>query len=114
MTGMKGRMSVAGVFSKAIQPEIVRKRLEKEKLFLLDVREQDEWEAGHIEGAKHIPLGELGLRMGELPGDKELILVCRSGNRSGLACEYMESLGYDVTNMTGGMLAWPGKVKTGR
>ncbi len=102
------------MYTKEIQPVEVHKRLEKEALFLLDVREQDEWEDGHIEGARHIPLGELGERMGELPRDKELILVCRSGNRSGLACEYMESIGYDVTNMVGGMLAWPGKVKTGR
>jgi len=105
---------MAGRYSKAIQPETVHKRMQKETLYLVDVREQDEWEAGHIAGAHHIPLGELGQRLGELPRGRELILVCRSGNRSGLACEYLESLGLNVANMTGGMLAWPGKVKTGR
>lgn len=105
---------MAGTFSKAIEPAAVQRRLEQEPLFLVDVREPDEWEEGHIEGATHIPLGELAQRLGELPRDRELIMVCRSGSRSGLACEYMESLGYDVVNMTGGMTAWPGKIKRGR
>ncbi|WP_438431257.1 rhodanese-like domain-containing protein [Gorillibacterium sp. sgz500922] len=105
---------MAGKFSKAIEPAAVQRRLEQEPLFLVDVREPDEWEEGHIEGATHIPLGELAQRLGELPRDRELIMVCRSGSRSGLACEYMESLGYDVVNMTGGMTAWPGKIKRGR
>lgn len=105
---------MAGKFSKAIEPAAVQRRLEQEPLFLVDVREPDEWEEGHIEGATHIPLGELAQRLGELPRDRELIMVCRSGSRSGLACEYMESLGYDVVNMTGGMTAWSGKIKRGR
>ncbi|MEO3946583.1 rhodanese-like domain-containing protein [Gorillibacterium sp. CAU 1737] len=105
---------MAGVYSKEMTAAEVHKRLAKEKLYLVDVREQDEWEDGHIAGAVHIPLGQLGHRIQELPRDRELILVCRSGNRSGLACEYMEGIGYKVANMAGGMLAWPGSVKTGR
>ena len=50
--------------------------------FLLDVREDDEWDAGHVPGAVHIPLGELGARHTELGRDRPLFVICRSGNRS--------------------------------
>jgi rhodanese-related sulfurtransferase len=50
--------------------------------FLLDVREDDEWAAGHAPGALHIRLGELGARTAELPGDREVYVICRTGNRS--------------------------------
>src|SRR5437868_4808646 len=51
-------------------------------VFLLDVREDDEWTAGHAPEAVHVRLGDLGARLGELPGDRELYVICRSGNRS--------------------------------
>ncbi|MNJ00409.1 molybdopterin biosynthesis protein MoeB [compost metagenome] len=60
-----------------------------------------------IPGAVHIPLGELPSRHEEIPQTDEIILVCRSGNRSGKALAYLESLGYKgLKNMTGGMLEW--------
>ena len=52
------------------------------ELALLDVREQDEWDAGHAPGAHHIPLGQLGTRQAEIPTDREVVAVCRSGRRS--------------------------------
>lgn len=73
---------------------------------IVDVREPNEWSAGHIAGAKHIPLGQLIERQHELDPKRETIVVCRSGNRSGLACELLAEKGFDVVNMTGGLNAW--------
>ena len=77
---------------------------------VLDVREPDEWEAGHIAGALHIPLAELPGRLGELPGDladdDRLVVVCRSGNRSGRAVAWLSQNGYGAVNLDGGMGAW--------
>jgi rhodanese-related sulfurtransferase len=103
---------MAGKFSKAITPSEVQGRLEQgERLHILDVREHEEWDSGHIIGAKNIPLGFIGGRYNELDPEQETIVVCRSGNRSGLACELLESLGYNVVNMTGGMSQWSGNVE---
>lgn len=78
-----------------------------EKLHLIDVREDEEVAAGMIPGAKHIRLGTLPDRLAEIPKDEEVIFICRSGGRSGRACEYLSELGYDrIVNMAGGMLAW--------
>ncbi|GIP50631.1 rhodanese-like protein [Paenibacillus sp. J53TS2] len=92
---------------KATTPNEVAERLNKgETLSLLDVREQDEWMEGHVAGAKHIPLGELDLRLNELDPNHEMIVICRSGNRSGMACEFLSERGFHVVNMTGGLNAW--------
>jgi len=97
---------------KEITPQEVQQRLENgEKLNLIDVREVDEVEAGHIPGITHIPLGLIEFRTQELDKNKQYIMVCRSGGRSGRATEFLQSQGYDVTNMTGGMLAWEGDVE---
>lgn len=102
---------MAGKFTKAITPDVVAEWIKQGKeLQIVDVREQDEWNSGHIAGAKHIPLGMVGSRHKELDPNQETILVCRSGNRSGLACELLESMGYDVVNMTGGMMNWSADV----
>ncbi len=91
-----------------IMPELVKQRLEAgEKLDLVDVREDEEVAAGMIPGARHIPLGTIPERVSEFADDTEVIIICRSGARSGRACEYLDALGKKgVTNMTGGMLAW--------
>ncbi|MDQ2950920.1 MAG: rhodanese-like domain-containing protein [Chloroflexota bacterium] len=73
---------------------------------LVDVREDDEWLAGHIEGAQHIPLGELGERLGELPTGGSIVAVCRSGGRSAAAVRGLKQLGYDAENLDGGVTAW--------
>lgn len=73
---------------------------------LLDVREPDEWQAGHIEGALHIPLADLPARVGELSPDDKIVVVCRSGARSGRAVGWLGQNGYDVLNLDGGMVAW--------
>ncbi|WP_339253179.1 rhodanese-like domain-containing protein [Sporosarcina sp. FSL W8-0480] len=78
---------------------------------MIDVREDDEVAQGMIPGAIHIPLGELPGRLDEIDKSKSYIMICRSGGRSGRACEFLEDQGYDVTNMVGGMLEWQGEVK---
>lgn len=106
---------MSGTYTKNILPQEVQRRLERgEKLNLLDVREHDEWESGHIPGAQHIPLGSLGERHKELDLGKETIVICRSGNRSALACEYSASMGYKVVNMQGGMIEWTGNIEYGK
>ena len=73
---------------------------------LLDVREVDEWQAGHAPDAQFIPLSELEARVGELAADRRIVAVCRSGARSERATRFLRAQGYDVVNMTGGMRAW--------
>lgn len=96
---------------KEIAPNDVASRLNQgASVPLLDVREMDEWNEGHVAGAKHIPLGELHDRLHELDPETETIVICRSGNRSRMACELLSEQGYKVINMTGGLLAWTDKL----
>jgi len=75
--------------------------------FILDVREPDEWNAGHIPGATLIPLGELASRVNEVPKDQEVVVVCRSGNRSQQGRDILLSAGFtQVTSMAGGLNQW--------
>jgi rhodanese-related sulfurtransferase len=75
---------------------------------LVDVREKEEWDAGHMPDAVWIPMGEIAARIAELPRDRDIIFSCRSGRRSGEIKTYMmEEHGYDrVHNLLGGILAW--------
>ncbi len=75
--------------------------------FFLDVREQEEWDTFHIPGATLIPLGQLADRLAEVPTDKPIIVVCRSGNRSQQGRDILLNAGYtNVTSMAGGSTAW--------
>ncbi len=78
----------------------------KPKPFLLDVRQPDEYAQAHIPGAILIPLGELSRRIDELPRDREIICVCRSGNRSHSATRHLLSAGFQASNLSGGMIHW--------
>jgi len=73
---------------------------------LLDVRNADEWEAGHAPGAQWIPLGELEQARFKLPMNRRIVCVCRVGGRSARATESLSEWGFDAVNMTGGMKAW--------
>ncbi|WP_426564373.1 rhodanese-like domain-containing protein [Angustibacter sp. McL0619] len=73
---------------------------------LIDVREDDEWAAGHIEGALHLPMSEVPARLADLPEADPLYIVCRSGNRSGRAAAWLNGQGIDSVNVAGGMQAW--------
>ena len=76
---------------------------------LVDVRQPDEWSAGHAPQARLISLGSLASRLAEIPRDRQVLLICRSGNRSGSAQRQLLQLGYEqVFNVSGGMNAWVG------
>lgn len=73
---------------------------------LLDVREPEEWDAGHVEGSRWIPLGDLAARYDELPNDREIVVLCRSGGRSAKATDALLQRGYSANNLAGGAQAW--------
>jgi phage shock protein E len=75
-------------------------------LLVLDVRQPEEYKAGHIAGATLIPLGELGGRIGALPRDREILCVCASGSRSFSAVRQLSAAGLTVFNLQGGLTAW--------
>ncbi|PSK99339.1 rhodanese-related sulfurtransferase [Murinocardiopsis flavida] len=74
--------------------------------YLLDVREADEWRAGHAPSAVHIPLGELAQRAAEVPRDRQVYVVCRVGGRSAQAVRALNDAGWTAANVAGGMSAW--------
>lgn len=90
-----------------VTPSEARERLDKGAL-LLDVREIDEWERGHVEGARHIPLGDLHSRMSEIPTDVQIVCICRSGRRSAKAQKILGALPKtrNIYNLNGGILRW--------
>jgi rhodanese-related sulfurtransferase len=77
------------------------------EVYLLDVREPEEWAAGHAPDAHHMPMMEVPVRMAEVPTDTEVVVVCRSGGRSGQVVSYLMGNGWDnVRNLDGGMQSW--------
>lgn len=91
----------------AVDVKTVNAIMGRPDVYLLDVREPDEYAAGHIPGITLIPMGEVPDRLSEIPTDKTVVVTCRSGNRSGQIADYLRGLGYDnVHNMEGGILAW--------
>ncbi len=94
---------------KEITPSEATRMLSHEEPLLLDVREIDEFRAGYLMGAKHIPLGQLTDKLDQIEAwkDKPVIIYCRSGNRSGVACGQLAKLGFTkLHNLAGGILAW--------
>ena len=91
-----------------ISPEEAYRMIqEDEDVFLLDVRTQEEYEEGYIEGATLIPVSDLADRLDEVPMDKKIVIYCRSGNRSMTAADILISSGYAaVYNVQGGIIAW--------
>lgn len=84
-------------------------RLYNDEALVLDVRETGEFESGHIPKARHIPLGQLGKRLGELDAhkNKPVLVNCRSGARSSRACGMLKKAGFStVYNLAGGIQAW--------
>lgn len=83
-----------------------RELIESGAAWLLDVREADEWEAGHAPDAHHIPLSEIGNRQHELPEDAQILVICHSGARSRMVTDALLQANYPAANVAGGMLAW--------
>ncbi|WP_213451135.1 rhodanese-like domain-containing protein [Rhizomonospora bruguierae] len=78
-----------------------------EGAYLLDVREDDEWVAGHAPGAHHLPMMEIPARMAEVPTEGDVVVVCRSGGRSAQVVAYLVNNGWDnARNLDGGMQSW--------
>lgn len=102
-------MAFRGLFGGAsnnVTPEQVQAK-QRQGALVLDVREPSEWREGHIPGAMLMPLGTLGARLFELDRGKEIVVVCRSGNRSAMATWMLKSQGLDqVSNLDGCMIAW--------
>jgi rhodanese-related sulfurtransferase len=72
----------------------------------LDVREAYEWEAGHLEGSLHIPIGEVQRRFDELHRDRPVVVVCQVGQRSALVADFLSAQGYEAHNLEGGLQQW--------
>lgn len=77
-----------------------------DEFFVLDVREAREWVLGRADGSVHIPMGELGARQSELPSDRPILCVCRSGSRSAFVTKALRDAGYAAENLDGGLKAW--------
>jgi rhodanese-related sulfurtransferase len=90
-----------------VNVEQVADALSKDSHTLVDVREPDEWQDGHIHGAVHIPMSELGARATALPRDKPIYTMCHSGSRSLYAINALEQAGFPgAKSLAGGIVAW--------
>lgn len=89
-----------------LSPEQVRDRLERGEIDLIDVREQYEWDAGRIAGARHIDLERLAGRAGEVDRERPVVFQCRLGARSAMATQAFRAAGWDAYNLTGGITEW--------
>lgn len=115
---MLGAIIVYSVITWLYQRKIVKTLTEEQfregyrKAQLIDVREQNEFEAGHILGARNIPMSQLKVRLKELRTDKPVYLYCQSGMRSGRAAQFLYRRGYkDLSQLQGGFKKWGGKIK---
>ncbi len=96
-----------GVSHEISAEEVFERYKAGEELYIVDVRTPEEFQEKHIPGAILIPVDDLEARYQEIPDDREVILVCRSARRSGIATEFLVSKGYtNVKNMLGGMIQW--------
>lgn len=89
-----------------VAPARARELHEAGEAQLVDVREQHEWDAGRIAGARHIPVAELSEQAGSLDSERPVVFYCLSGSRSGMATQAFRASGFDAHNMTGGIAAW--------
>ena len=89
-----------------VAPEWVRERHEAEKIQLIDVREDYEYEAGHIAGARHIELPFVATQADTIDRDKPVVFYCRVGSRSSMAAGAFSRAGYEAYSMDGGLVAW--------
>mgnify|MGYP000845779268 FL=1 len=89
-----------------IEPAAFQALHQKEDITILDVREVEEFQAGHIEGAVNVPLSTLDKGYEQLDASKRYYVICQGGMRSERACQFLETKGFDVVNVEGGMNQW--------
>ena len=89
-----------------IEPAEFQVLNQKEDITILDVREVDEFQAGHIEGVLNAPLSTLDKEYEQLDSSKRYYVICQGGMRSERACQFLEAEGFDVVNVEGGMNQW--------
>jgi rhodanese-related sulfurtransferase len=89
-----------------VSAEDGHRMVEEEGALLLDVREADEWDAGHAPEALWMPIGEVQARVGELSPERRIVAICRTGSRSRVVAEALVGAGYDAVNLEGGMRSW--------
>ncbi len=104
---MPGWFSPRETVPEVAPAEVHQRQAAGEGLFLLDVREHYEYAEAHVAGSTLIPLGDLAGRLDTLPKDQPIVVICRSGNRSGAATRLLRQRGFaTVHNMRGGIIAW--------
>jgi hydroxyacylglutathione hydrolase/adenylyltransferase/sulfurtransferase len=89
-----------------LSPQQVAELRKQQSVQLIDVRQDYEWDAGRIAGARHVELTDVATQADTMARDRPLIFYCRSGVRSAMATEAFASAGFDAHNMAGGLLAW--------
>lgn len=94
-------------------PDVAEQVARGESLTIIDVRTPGEYAEGHVPGSRLIPLEQLPGALADLPRDRTLYLICRSGSRSDYAGQWLAQQGFDVVNVAGGMLYWTGPVAFG-
>lgn len=105
------RLLAGGAYSNISPAEVQRRLAEGEALNIVDVREPSEFSRGHIPGSKSIPLGQISTRFTELNPDREIILVCLSGDRSVEAAKFLAEKGFKrIKNVEAGLLNWAGPI----
>lgn len=105
--GYKGMASSPSVADVSIEEAL--KMWQNKEAVIIDVRTPEEYKDGHIPGVALIPIDQLPSRINEVPKDKKVLIICRSGNRSAKGTSLLRKNGFDnVYNVTGGMLAWRG------
>lgn len=92
--------------ARQLSPQEANELLASDQAQALDVRETEEWEAGRIAGSRWIPLSELPARLSELEAIGPLLVVCRTGSRSGYVADALVSQGWQAANLAGGLYAW--------
>ncbi len=91
----------------SVQEAWERVSASKTTAMMIDVREMWEFKQGHARGARNIPLSQLGQRFNEVPSDRDILLICRSGNRSLQAAKILQQQSWErVMNVSGGMSSW--------
>jgi adenylyltransferase/sulfurtransferase len=113
--GVRGGPTPSAQAGREITPEQLKKRIDAgENLYVLDVRNPNEFQICRIPGTVLLPLPELPNRVAEVPKDREVVVHCKSGMRSAKAIEFLKGQGYTkLLNLTGGILGWAEKVDPG-